>query len=162
MPKVSVIQAMVEAVPITAQVPAVVASRPSTRLMVFSSISPALYFAQKRRQSVQAPKRSPSNGLVIIGPVISAITGTSALAAPINWAGKVLSQPPMTTAASIGWARIISSTSMLIKLRYIKLVGFKNVSPSEMVGKSIGRPPAASTPRFTASTSSGIWRWQAL
>jgi hypothetical protein len=31
-----------------------------------------------------------------------------------------------------------------------------------MVGKSSGSPPAARTPRFTASTSSGIKRWQLL
>ena len=42
------------------------------------------------------------------------------------------------------------------------LVGLRNTSPSEIVGKSSGRPPAAITPRFTASTSSGKWRWQLL
>ena len=36
------------------------------------------------------------------------------------------------------------------------------VSPSEIVGKSMGRPPAATTPRFTASISSGKCRWQLL
>jgi len=50
-------QAMVEAVPITAQVPAVVASLPSTSEISASSILPARYCAQKRRQSVQAPSR---------------------------------------------------------------------------------------------------------
>ena len=30
----------------------------------------------------------------------------AALAAAINWAGKVLSQPPISTTESIGWARI--------------------------------------------------------
>ena len=97
-----------------------------------------------------------------IGPTARYTTGTSALAAPISWAGRVLSQPPITTTASIGWARIISSTSMLIRLRYISEVGFRKVSPSEIVGNSIGRPPAASTPRLVASTSSGISRWQLL
>ena len=42
------------------------------------------------------------------------------------------------------------------------LVGDRNTSPSEIVGKSIGSPPAASTPRFTASISSGKCRWQLL
>jgi len=64
----------------------------------------------------------------------------------------------MSTTASIGWARIISSTSMAIRLRNIMLVGDRNTSPSEIVGKSIGSPPAASTPRFTASISSGKCR----
>ena len=59
MPSASTMQAMVEAVPITAQVPAVVASLPSISLISLSSIWPARYFAQKRRQSVQAPRRSP-------------------------------------------------------------------------------------------------------
>ena len=59
MPSASAMQAMVEAVPMTAQVPAVVASRPSMSVISLSSILPARYCAQKRRQSVQAPSRSP-------------------------------------------------------------------------------------------------------
>ncbi len=59
MPSASARQAMVEAVPITAQVPAVVASLPSTSEISSASILPARYCAQKRRQSVQAPSRSP-------------------------------------------------------------------------------------------------------
>src|SRR5258708_2992790 len=59
MPSASTRQAMVEAVPITAQVPAVVASLPSTSLISLSSTLPARYCAQNRRQSVQAPSRSP-------------------------------------------------------------------------------------------------------
>jgi hypothetical protein len=51
---------------------------------------------------------------------------------------------------------------MLIKLRYIRLVGDKNTSPRERVGNSIGRPPDARTPLLTASTNSGIIRWQLL
>ena len=42
------------------------------------------------------------------------------------------------------------------------LVGDRNTSPSEIVGKSSGKPPAATTPRLTASISSGKWRWQLL
>ena len=115
----------------------------------------ARYFAQNRRQSVHAPRRSPRYDVGSIGPARSWIAGTSADAAPISCAGTVLSQPPTSTTASIGCARIISSTSIDIRLRNIMLVGLRNTSPSEIVGKSIGRPPAASTPRFTASTSSG-------
>jgi hypothetical protein len=59
MPSASAMQAIVEAVPITAQVPAVVASRPSTIEISSSLTLPARYCAQKRRQSVQAPSRSP-------------------------------------------------------------------------------------------------------
>ena len=86
----------------------------------------------------------------------------SADAAPMSWAGTVLSQPPTSTAASSGWARSISSTSMLIRLRRNMLVGLRKTSPSETVGNAIGKAPPASTPRLTASTSSGTWRWQLL
>lgn len=48
---------MVEAVPITAQVPAVEASLRSTVSISCWSISPARNCCQKRRQSVQAPSR---------------------------------------------------------------------------------------------------------
>ena len=35
------------------------------------------------------------------------------------------------------------------------LVGSRNTSPSEIVGKQTGSPPAAVTPRATAAISSG-------
>ena len=155
MPSASATQAMVLAVPMTAQVPAVVARLPSISSMPSSLTSPARYFPQKRRQSVQAPSRSPRNGIAIIGPVTSWIAGTSAEIAPISCAGTVLSQPPINTTASMGCARTISSTSIAMRLRNIRLVGLRNTSPSEMVGKSTGSPPDLSTPRLTASTSSG-------
>ena len=117
---------------------------------------------QKRRQSVQAPSRSPRYDIGIIGPARSCTAGTSADAAPMSCAGTVLSQPPTSTTASIGCARIISSTSMDMRFLNIIEVGCRNTSPSETVGNSIGSPPAASTPRFTASISSGKWRWQLL
>ena len=53
----------------------------------------------------------------------------------MSCAGTVLSQPPISTTASIGWARIISSVSIDIRLRNFRLVGLRNTSPSEMVGK---------------------------
>src|ERR1700688_3086361 len=58
-PSASVMQAMVEAVPITMQVPTDGASRPLTASISTSSISPARYLAHNRRQSVQAPSTSP-------------------------------------------------------------------------------------------------------
>ncbi len=58
-PSASVMQAMVEAVPITMQVPTDGARRPLTASISTSSISPARYFAHSRRQSVQAPSTSP-------------------------------------------------------------------------------------------------------
>ncbi len=118
--------------------------------------------AQKRRQSVHAPRRSPRNEVGIIGPASSCTAGRSAEAAPISCAGTVLSQPPTSTTASIGCARTISSVSIAIRLRNIIEVGDRNTSPSDTVGNSSGSPPAASTPRLTASISSGKWRWQLL
>src|SRR3982751_1478679 len=58
-PNASVMQAMVEAVPITMQVPTDGASRPLTASISTSSISPARYLPHSRRQSVQAPSTSP-------------------------------------------------------------------------------------------------------
>ena len=46
-----------------------------------------------------------------------------------------------------------SSTSIAIRLRKSMVVGRMNISPSEMVGNSSGNPPAAQTPRFTASAT---------
>jgi hypothetical protein len=59
MPSVSAMDAMVLAVPMTAQVPAVVARLLSISTISSDETSPARYLAQKRRQSVQAPRRSP-------------------------------------------------------------------------------------------------------
>ena len=58
-PSASVMHAMVEAVPITMQVPTEGASRPLTASISTSSISPARYFPHSRRQSVHAPSTSP-------------------------------------------------------------------------------------------------------
>ena len=84
MPSASVMQAMVLAVPITMQVPAVGASRSFTSSISASSSSPARYMPQKRRQSVHAPSRSPRQCPVIIGPVERTRAGTSALAAAMS------------------------------------------------------------------------------
>jgi len=97
-----------------------------------------------------------------IGPVTSMIAGTSALAAAINCAGTVLSQPPISTTESIGWARTISSVSIAIRLRRNIEVGWAKLSCTEIVGKAIGRPPASITPRLTASISCGALPWQGL
>ena len=111
---------------------------------------------------MQAPTRSLRCEPVSIDPVISWMAGMPAEAAPINWAGTVLSQPPMSTMASMGWARIISSVSMDMRLRRYMLVGAEKLSCTEMVGKSMGRPPASMTPRLTASISWGALPWQGL
>ena len=48
------------------------------------------------------------------------------LIAPMTRPGVVLSQPPISTAPSIGWLRSSSSVSMARKLRYIMVDGFTN------------------------------------
>ena len=88
-----------------------------------------------------------------IGPPVTMIAGRSTLAAPMSCAGVVLSHPLKSTTPSIGFARIDSSTSMLIRLRKSIVVGRMYVSPSEIVGNSSGHPPASHTPRFTDSAT---------
>ncbi len=162
MPSASTRQPIVLAVPITMQVPWVGARRPLSTSISASSIWPARCWPQRRRQSVQAPSTSPLWWPTSIGPVISWIAGTSALTAPMSWAGTVLSQPPISTTESQGWARIISSVSIAIRLRRNIEVGLAKDSWMEIVGNSIGRPPASITPRFTASISRGTLPWQGL
>src|SRR5829696_4983851 len=58
-PSASVMHAMVEAVPITMQVPTDGARRLLTASISMSSISPARYFPHSLRQSVHAPSTSP-------------------------------------------------------------------------------------------------------
>jgi hypothetical protein len=157
MPSASVAKAMVLAVPITPQVPMVGASSLLTAAISAASISPARCLPQKRRQSVHAPRRSPRQLPASIGPVTSIMAGTFALIAPINSAGTVLSHPPISTAASIGWARIISSASIAIRLRKYMLVGCAKVSWMDMTGNGTGMPPFSITPRLTASIRSGTF-----
>ena len=111
---------------------------------------------------MQAPRRSPRWLPVDIGPVGSTIAGISLEAAAMTCAGRVLSQPPMSTTASIGWARINSSVSIAMRLRKYIEVGEAKLSWIDIVGKTIGSPPASMTPRFAASTSWGTLPWQGL
>src|SRR3954468_16572278 len=97
-----------------------------------------------------------------MGPTGITTVGRSALAAAMICAGSVLSQPPITTTASIGWARIISSVSIAIRLRRYIEVGYEKLSWIEMVGNTIGIAPASMTPRFTASISTGTLPWHGL
>ena len=80
----------------------------------------------------------------------------------MSCAGSVLSQPPISTTASIGCARIISSVSIAIRLRRNIEVGWAKLSCSEMVGNTIGNPPASITPRLALSISSGTLPWHGL
>ena len=161
-PSVSASDAMVEAVPITMQVPEVGIRLSCARSRFASSRVPARKAAHSRRQSVQAPSRAPSWRPASIGPTGSTIAGTSALTAPISSAGIVLSQPPISTTASTGSARSISSVSIDMRLRSSIEVGNENASWIEMVGKTNGRPPASRTPAAVFSASRAAVPWQGL
>ena len=69
--------------------------------------------------------------------------GRSTLAAPITSDGVVLTQPISSTTPSIGLPRMLSSTSMLARLRYSMAVGRNSVSPRLITGNSSGKPPAS-------------------
>src|SRR5262245_9397299 len=88
-----------------------------------------------------------------IGPPVTMIAGTSALAAPISMAGVVLSQPERSTTPSKGRLRMHSSTSIDIRFRKSNVVGFMRGSESEITGNSSGNPPARQTPRLTCSAT---------
>ena len=87
---------------------------------------------------------------------MSCTAGNPADAAPISCAGTVLSQPPISTTASIGAASKTSSVSIDIRFRRNMLFGCEKLSWIDIVGKSIGKPPAIIMPRLTASMSWGM------
>ena len=116
-PSASIMEAMVEAVPIVLQDPgdrlmAASASRNSARV-----ISPALIASDICQSAVPEPTRSPRNQPFSIGPPETTIAGMSTEAAPITRLGVVLSQPASRTTPSSGQARKLSSTSMAARLR---------------------------------------------
>ena len=88
-----------------------------------------------------------------MGPPVTTSVGMSTDDAPMMVAGVVLSQPHNRTTPSNGLARMDSSTSMLVRLRYSMVVGRMTGSPRLITGNSSGKPPAFQTPRFTASAT---------
>ena len=120
-----------------------------------SSLTAAPRDAPPRGASCRCPSRSPRccQRPRSIGPPVTMIAGTSALAAPMSWPAWSCRSRDSSTTPSSGLARMHSSTSIAIRLRKSIVVGFMRISPSEMVGNSSGKPPAAQTPRFTASAT---------
>ena len=92
---------------------------------------------------------------VIIGPGTIRTDGTFVEKLPIISAGIFLSQPPSKMTESMGCAFIISSTHIDIKFLYIMEVGFKKVSPREIIGNTIGNAPLDKIPIFKLSKISG-------
>ena len=76
------------------------------------------------------------------GGSMSPTSRQRAILPTITNAGVDLSQPPIRTAPSTGWARSVSSTSIAPMFRYSIEVGFKNCSENECTGISAGIPPA--------------------
>ena len=76
--------------------------------------------------------------------------------------GVVLSQPTSSTAPSMGWPRICSSTARAARLRYIIADGRNVFSDAEKTGTSSGKPPASQIPAFTFSARSRKWPLQGV
>ena len=111
---------------------------------------------------VPEPNSCPRHLPLSIGPPDTPMVGMSTLAAPIISDGVVLSQPISSTTPSSGLARMVSSTSMLARLRYSMAVGRIRVSPRDMTGNSSGKPPASYTPILTCSASVRKWLLQGV
>ena len=78
---------------------------------------PARFSAQYFQASEPEPSVSPCQLPRSIGPAGTKIAGMPMLIAPMIRPGVVLSQPPSSTAPSIGWLRSSSSVSIASKLR---------------------------------------------
>jgi len=135
------------------QTPTVGAKTPSSSSHSWSSMRPSNRSGPKVQMSDVTMER-PWKKLQLRGPAVSMMAGLPALAAPINCAGTVLSQPASSTTPSTGLHRIISSTSIAIRLRSSIVVGLIMFSCNEMVGNTTAVPPAAVTPAFTDSAKS--------
>ena len=101
-PSASTAAVIVEAVPIVMQWPARRAIPSSSSRHAHSLSRPAWRSAQPRHTSVPLPTGRPRQLPRSIGPAGMKIAGRFAEIAPITSAGVVLSQPPMSTAPSIG------------------------------------------------------------
>src|SRR5882757_10801194 len=152
-PRASTMQAMEEAVPITAQCPRLRHRPVSASPNSSSDMTPLRRSSVKRHISL-VPILLPLYFPASMAPPDTTIVGISTLQAPITNAGVVLSQPQSRTTPSKGLARSDSSTSMLTRFLYNIAVGLIRVSPRDMTGNSRGNPPASSTPLLTDSANS--------
>ena len=101
MPIASTSDAMVEAVPIVMHTPLDRDMPDSAAMKSFSVISPARTASENFQTSVPEPMSLPCHLPFSIGPDDTTIAGKSTDAAPINWPGVVLSQPPNSTTPSM-------------------------------------------------------------
>ncbi len=117
MPSTSATEVMVDAVPMVMQWPGERAMPPSISSQSSWVMFPARSSAQYFQLSVPEPSVLPCQLPRSIGPAGTKTAGTFMLAAAISSAGVVLSQPPISTAPSIGWLRSSSSASIASMLR---------------------------------------------
>ena len=101
-PRASAMQAIVDAVPMVMHVPAERAMQFSISVQSPSHRLPAHLSAQYFHASVPLPRVTSRQRALSIGPAGRKTDGTSAEMAPMRSPGTVLSQPPMSTAASMG------------------------------------------------------------
>ena len=123
-PSASLIEAIVEAVPMSMQWPCVRLVEASASRYSSGVSSPRRAASANFQYPLPDPTRLPRKYPGCAGPPVTTMQGTSALAAPINDAGPLLSQPASRTTASSGFDRIVSSTSIEARLRYIIAAGF--------------------------------------
>ena len=116
-PSASEIAIIVAAVPMVMQVPNERAMPFSISFQSSSVMLPARFSSQYFQTSEPEPRILPCQLPRSIGPAGTRIDGIPMLIAPIRSAGEVLSQPPISTAPSIGWLRRSSSVSIARKLR---------------------------------------------
>ena len=102
MPKASAMDAIVEAVPMVLQCPKEGADEQARSINSSYSILPSASNLRLSQMIVPEPARSPFHHPSNIGPPFNAMAGMSTVAAPINIAGVVLSQPVVKTTPSIG------------------------------------------------------------
>jgi len=101
-PKVSAMAFIVEAVPIVLQWPAEGADEAAASMNCSSLISPAASLRRERQMIVPEPTSSPWCQPSSIGPPESTMAGMSTVDAAMIAAGVVLSQPVVSTTASMG------------------------------------------------------------
>ena len=135
--------AIVLAVPIVMQWPWLRCMQLSASKKSCSLSVPARTCSLMLQTPVPDPNSCPRHLPLSIGPPDTPIVGKPTLDAPISSEGVVLSQPINSTTPSIGLPRMLSSTSMLARLRYSIAVGRSSVSPSDITGNSSGKPPAS-------------------
>jgi hypothetical protein len=101
-PSASATAFMVEAVPMVLQWPAEGALSAARWMNSSSLISPAASLRRERQITVPEPTSSPSCQPSSIGPPDSTMAGMLTVVAAMMPAGVVLSQPVVSTTASIG------------------------------------------------------------